>query len=351
MKAALLVGKKKFTIKEIPIPDVSDDEVLIRIEVTGICGSDVHVFNGEQDYPYPVAIGHEIVGRIEKIGSRVKKHKTAQRVSILPSETCGRCAFCKSGRTNLCDNILCIGELPDNGGFAEYVKVKSNMVFQVPETVTLHEASLMEPVAAAHYISKNVVLAYGKNAKIGIMGMGTIGLLILQVLKRWFHCSEVYGFDIIDERLTLAKKLGADEVYNLKKPLPAEWPSRSYDSPDLYKSGVFDVIIDCAAVTTSLNGAIKLVKKTGRVVLVGEPSGPITLDIVSLKLIVLGEITVIGTMQYTAGDFTQAIKILQNHLIDSKSMVTKTEPLSNVQKAFEDYIGNRAEQIKVLVES
>ena len=350
MKEALLVGKKEFAIREVPVPDVSKDEVLIRIEVTGICGSDVHVFNGEQDYPYPVAIGHEIVGRIDKIGGGVKGLRTGERVSILPSETCGKCAFCKSRRTNLCDDILCIGELHGNGGFAEYVKVKSNMVFRVPGGVSLQEASLIEPVAAAHYISNKAVAGVDGGAKIGIIGMGTIGLLVLQVLKKRFNCSNVHGFDIIDKRLALAKKLGASEVYNLDKPLPPEWPSRSYDSPDLYKSGVFDVIIDCAAVTPSLNAAIKLAKKTGRVVLVGEPSGPITLDIVSLKLIVLGEVNLVGSMQYTAFDFTRAIQILKKHLIDTGSMVTKTEPLSKVQKAFENYIANRADQIKVLIE-
>ena len=351
MKAAFLTGREKFEIREVPIPEVSRDEVLIKIQVTGICGSDVHVFKGEQDYEYPIAIGHEIVGTVAGTGRDVSNVQMVDRVTILPSETCGECGFCKKGKTNLCDNIKCIGEMPENGGFAEYIKAKSEMVYKIPDDLSLEEASLIEPVAAAHYIANNIYRKYGNALSVGIIGVGTIGLLVLQVLRNWFKIGKLYGFDILENRLVLAEKLGAEKAFNTLKPFPDSWPSRSFDSPDLYKSGVFDVMIDCAATTESLNNALKLVKKDGRVVLVGEPSGPIILDTVSLKLIVLGEIVLVGSMQYQAVDFYKAMEILQNHAVDSDAMITKTEPLENVENAFKEYITKHDYQIKVLVKS
>lgn len=351
MRAAVLVGRRQFALLDAPVPEVGDDEVLIKIAYTGICGSDVHVFNGEQDYPYPVAIGHEITGTVARTGKLVEAFKPGDRVTLLPSESCGQCDFCREGRENLCDNITCIGEMPENGGFAEYIRVKSYMVYAVPDELSLEEAVFIEPAAAAHYIARGVCGRARPESTVGILGMGTIGLLVLQMLKKVFGFRTVHGFDILKPRLNLAVACGADAVHDMNEPFPEDWPRRSFDSPDLYKPGIFDVLVDCAAVPSSLNNAVKLARKAGVVVLVGEPSRPVELDIVTLKLIVLSEVTLVGSMQYVSGDFEAAIGMLKNRRIAIDAMISKVVPLEEIQEGFEDHIAHKSGQIKVLVSS
>ena len=167
--------------------------------------------------------------------------------------------------------------------------------------------------------------------------------------KLWRY--HLHYFDYLENRLSLAKIFGAKNVYNVNEPFPQNWPNRSFDDSGLYRSGIFDIIVDCAAVSSSLNNSIKLLKKDGSIILVGEPSKSIELDIISLKYIILGEINIKGSCGYLPKDFSSAIDALSKHLIDYKKIITKKAKLKDIQKTFDYYLKNKNDQIKVLIES
>ena len=347
LKAAILVGKKTMEIKEVQIPEISENEILIKIIATGICGSDVHVFSGESPFDYPVAIGHEIVGKVGHLGSKVTEFKIDDRVIIFPVGFCSKCSFCINGRFNLCDNMIAMGEAPENGGFAEYVKVNKEIAVKVPDQFSLYQAILIEPVAVASH-AVNISEAK-KNSRIVIFGAGTIGLTVLSTLK-FRGISDITVVDIIDERLKTAIEMGARRTINLRTgKMPLEWPVRKFGSLDLYKTGEVDISFDCVNVEDTFNKSLEILSKGGKLITVGEPSGDILLKSIPLKLLVIGEIKVMGSCIYLKEDFFKAMEIIKKTPQIIKIITKEYHNIDKTQEAFEEFIKTKNQNIKILV--
>ena len=274
MRRMKLIDKQKFEMEEVPTPRPKKKEVLVQIKKAGICGSDMHIYRGENPViQAPVILGHEAVGVVAEVGPEVSSFKEGQRVVIMPYVSCGRCRYCQSNHPNLCENLLTIGGMIENGAFAEYIVLPEDFILDIPKNVTLEEAVLIEPTTVAVHAIKRAQNVSGKN--VAILGAGTSGLLILQVAKI-YGVEKILITDVVEEKLKLAAKLGADLTINVSK--------KDYLGilEENNKLGRFDVVFDCVVNCATIRLAFNLVEKIHKVVVIGIPIGQIEVDFISL---------------------------------------------------------------------
>src|SRR5687767_820673 len=186
MKALLLSEYKKLNVVDMPTPDIADDEVLVRVRACGICGSDVHGFDGSTGRRIPpLVMGHEAAGVIEAVGRDVAGYQPGDRVTFDSTVSCGSCRFCRRGEINLCDRrqvlgVSC-GDYRRNGAFAEYVSVPANIVYRLPDSLSYEHAAMIEAVSIAVHAVNLTPRTLGDTAV--VVGSGMIGQLTIQVAK------------------------------------------------------------------------------------------------------------------------------------------------------------------------
>ncbi len=224
MKALLLSEYGRFEMKDLPVPVPGSQEILVRVAACGICGSDVHGYDGSSGRRIPpIVMGHEAAGTIASLGSGVTNLTENERVTFDSTISCGVCAFCSRGEVNLCNNREVLGvsceDYRRTGAFAEYVVVPSRIVYRLPPNISFPEAALLEAVAVAVHAVSLAQIAPKSTAL--VIGAGTIGLLCLQAL-RVAGCSRIFIADIDESRLALAKALGATAALTPNR----TWPSR-----------------------------------------------------------------------------------------------------------------------------
>lgn len=239
MKAVLLKSPGSLSVEEIPIPKPKSDEVLLKVEACGICGSDIRYFHGENPWSKQtlgvskpnspnMVLGHEFGGKIVDVGHESLKNRIGQRVAVLAFKACGECYYCRIGRENLCANVKHIGHSAgwdemriggySPGGMAEYCRVWSEMAYEIPDSISPSSATLLDGLAVAIHASGKAGLKAGKGEKgienVLIVGSGTIGLLILQV-ARAFGAMLIISVDSQDKPLDAATQLGVDAAINV----------------------------------------------------------------------------------------------------------------------------------------
>jgi L-iditol 2-dehydrogenase len=267
MKAAYLTGPRKVEIRDIPKPLIrNDDDVLLRTAVAGLCGSDLHYFItdqiGNEAVPYPAIVGHECSAVVEAVGPAVKHFKAGARVVVEPTISCGNCDQCRSGRPHTCRKVEFLGHPGERSGcLAEFFVMPERNLFPIPETMTMMEAMLAEPLSIALHAR---ALARGMlGPSIGVLGTGPIGLLLIQVLKTEGH-GDIYATDRSEARAAAATTAGAtwtgnpdhvDVVFEILKQKP------------LGLDAVFEVSGDPAAIEQ----AVQLVKPGGWIFQIGIP--------------------------------------------------------------------------------
>lgn len=210
MKVAVMngIGKMGFTERDIPTP--KDDEVLVKLDYVGICGSDLHYYEsgaiGDYVVEPPFVLGHEPGGVVVEVGKDVKHLKVGDKVALEPGKTCGHCEFCKQGKYNLCPDVVFFATPPVDGVFQEYVAHEADLCFKLPENVSTLEGALIEPLAVGFHAAIQGDAHLGQKAV--VMGAGCIGLVSMMALKAR-GVSEVYVVDIMEKRLEKALELGA----------------------------------------------------------------------------------------------------------------------------------------------
>ena len=213
MKTAVMLGIGKMGFKERKIPQVKEDEVLVRLEYVGICGSDLHYYEsgaiGDYVVKPPFVLGHEPGGTVVEVGKNVKHLKAGDRVALEPGKTCGHCEFCKTGRYNLCPDVVFFATPPVDGVFQEYVAHEAQLCFKLPDNVSTMEGALIEPLAVGFHAAMQGGARAGQTAV--VMGAGCIGLVTMMALKA-MGVSKVYAVDIMEKRLQKALELGATDV-------------------------------------------------------------------------------------------------------------------------------------------
>jgi len=267
MKAMMLTGFRKMEMHEMPMPEIiHDTDVLIKMKSIGVCGSDLHYYTtgkiGTQVVKFPFILGHEGSGIVIKVGKAVRKIKQGDRVAIDPAMPCGLCSQCKSGRPHTCYNLKflgCPGQA--NGCLTEYIVMPEKSCIKVSDTINYDQASASEPLAIGIYAALQSVPL--KNASIGILGFGPIGMSIMLPSIAW-GVKKVFVTDKINRRLVIAKQAGASWTGN---PDNEDIVAEIRQNEPL----LLDAVFECCGKQEALNQAVELVKPGGKIIIVGIP--------------------------------------------------------------------------------
>jgi L-iditol 2-dehydrogenase len=340
MKALLLSKYRSLEVTEVPTPAAGAGEVLIRVGACGICGSDVHGYDGSSGRRIPpIVMGHEAAGRIAAVGAGVTGWAEGDRVTFDSTIYCGACGYCKHGEVNLCDHrqvlgVSC-GDYSRAGAFAEFVAVPARVVYKLPERISFAEASMLEAVAVAIHAVSLAEITTESTAL--VVGAGTIGVLILQALRA-VGCHRVLVSDVDGSRLKLAKELGAADVLSANEDAVAQVLQRTGGS------GV-NVAMEAVGRNKTVNAAIASVRKGGTVVLVGNISPEATLP---LQKVVTRQIRLQGSCA-SAGEYLQAIALMASGAIRVKPLITAIAPLSEGPQWFERLYAREPNLLKVVL--
>jgi L-iditol 2-dehydrogenase len=320
MKALLLAQYNQLQVEELQAPVPGPDELSIKVAACGICGSDVHGYDGSSGRRIPpIVMGHEAAGTVEAIGADVSGFRAGDRVTFDSTVYCGACEFCRAGAVNLCDNrqvlgVSC-GEYRRSGAFAEFVTVPARIVYHLPPELTFEEAAMLEAVSVAlHGVS---VAGITGGETVLVIGAGMIGLLLLQA-ARAASCSKVLVADVDETRLELAKELGADAVTHRSGSALIE------QIIDWTGGRGADVVLEAVGRDETVGAAIDCVRKGGTVALVGNISPQVSLP---LQKVVSRQIRLQGSCA-SAGEYPQAMESIANGRIKVSPLITAVAPLS-----------------------
>lgn len=341
MKALVLEEYNKLVYKDFPDPEVAADEVLVKVEAVGICGSDVHGMDGSTGRRRPpIVMGHEAAGIIFAIGKDVSGWSVGDRVTF--DSTIYRLDdwYTRKGLYNLSDNRMVLGVSPEeyrrHGAFAEYVNVPQHILYKLPENVTFTQASMVEPVAvAAHAVELTPVLW---NDTAVVVGSGMIGLFVIQVLRAK-GCGTIVAVDLEEERLALAKELGADVILNPKK------DDIRKEVEALTGGRGADIAFEVAGITATVKTAIESVRKGGTVTLVGNLTPTVEIP---LQAVVTRQLRLQGSCAI-CGEYPAVLDMIARKAINVEAILSAEAPLSDGAEWFQRLYDKEPGLIKVVL--
>ena len=338
MLQQIMTAPGKIEFQEISIPKLNENEVLVKIMRIGVCGSDIHVYRGEHPYTrYPITQGHEVSGKIEKIGSKVQGFKLNDKVTIQPQVVCGRCYQCTHGNYHICDDLKVMG-FQTTGAASEFFVVNSEKLIKLPSEMTYEEGAMIEPCA----VGVHAVLKGGdvSDFNVLVLGAGPIGNLISQTAKA-LGARSVMITDLSNYRLGIAEEVGIDFTIN---PLKQTLSEEIFKSFGPHKA---DLIIECVGVNETIETAIDIARKGTDIIVVGvfgdNPS-------INLGFIQDRELRLIGNLMYQTEDYIKAIELIQSKKINLKPLMSTHFPFKDYIKAYE-YIEKKKDKVlKVFID-
>ncbi|MEC7401037.1 MAG: galactitol-1-phosphate 5-dehydrogenase [Verrucomicrobiota bacterium] len=342
MKSLVLTEPKVLRIQESPTPDLAADEALIRVKACGICGSDVHGYDGSSGRRIPPLImGHEAAGVIEGMGAKVEGFSLGDRVTFDSTVYCGECEYCLEGKVNLCDRRMVLGvscgEYRRHGAFAEYVAVPSRILYKLPPSLPFEHAAMIEAVSVAVHAVGRVKFQPG-DASV-VVGAGMIGLLLVQA-ARAAGCDRVIAVDLDKDRLKLAKELGATQSIN---PLESDTIETILGATAGQGARVsFEVVGSTPTVET----AIQATRKGGAVVLVGNLAPQVEFP---LQSVVTREITLFGSCA-SAGEDPKCIELMDKGAIKVSPLISAQATLEEGAEWFDRLYAKEAGLMKVILQ-
>ncbi len=342
MKALVLTEYKHFEMQQVPKPEIADDEVLIQVQACGICGSDIHGMDGSSGRRIPpIIMGHEATGTITAVGAKVQGWSAGEGVTFDSMIFCGKCAYCRSGNTNLCDNrrvlgVSC-GDYRRHGAFADYVVVPEKLLVRLPKGMSFEHAAMGEPVAiAVHAVN---ITPLPLNSTVVVVGAGMIGLLIIQTL-RLRGCKQIIAVDIDAGKLEMAASMGADITLQASKELDA-----AAKIMELTDGRGADVAIEAVGNTPAVQTALRALRKGGNATIVGNLAPTIEFP---LQLVVTREITVRGSCA-SCNEFEDALDLIATKQVDVTPLISKVAPLEEGQDWFTRLYAGEAGLMKVIL--
>ncbi len=343
MKALMLREYMRLEVVDVPAPIPAPDEVLVRVKACGICGSDVHGYDGSSGRRIPpIVMGHEAAGTVVAMGSEVSGIREGDRVTLDSTIYCGSCVYCRRGEVNLCNQRQVLGvstpEYRRAGAFAEYVVVPRRIIYDFPGNIPFAEAAMVEPLAVAvHAVSLSEI---SENNTALVVGAGMIGLLVLQALCAK-NCSRIYVTDIDDTRLRLAEQLGATATINASKvDIVAEVQRLT--------SGIgVDIALEAVGGSATIKSAINSVRKGGTVTLIGNVSPSVEIP---LQTVVSRQIRLQGSAA-SSGEYPECIDMLARGVVQVKPLITAVSPLEEGPRWFERLHSHEPNLMKVILRS
>lgn len=316
MKALLLAEYGRLALTDMDVPQVGDDEVLVRVRACGICGSDIHGYTGITGRRIPpLVMGHEAAGVIERAGTAVQGFAPGDRVTFDSTVYCGRCDFCRRGDVNLCDARMVLGvscgDYRRHGAFAEFVSVPARILHRLPDSLPFEQAALVEALAVAvHAVGRKVPAA---GDRVVVLGCGMIGLLTIQVLRAR-GCRNIVAVDLEPRRRALATGLGALSAFS-----------------DIADVSDADHAFEVVGHAQTVAAAVRSVRKGGSVTLVGNLSPEVPLP---LQAVVSREITLYGSCA-SSGEYPEAIRLMATGAVDVAPLISAVAPLEEGQRWFD----------------
>lgn len=343
MKAAVLHKPFDVRIEEVPVPVPKAGEVLVAMKSVGVCGSDVHFYEAGRIGSFvvrkPMILGHESAGDIVRLGPGVKGLKVGDRVAVEPGVPCRKCEFCRSGRYNLCPDVVFYACPPYDGAYCEYQVAAADFVFKLPANVSYDEGAMIEPLAVGMHACNRAHVGPGDS--VAVLGSGPIGLVSLQS-ARARGAARLIAVDVDARRLQLAKKLGATDVVNASRTDAVREIHRLTDGAGA------DVVLETAGAVPTAQQTVACAKNGGRIVLVGMP----LTDRFEMPIIdaIVKEVSISGLFRY-ANMYPPAIALVSRGAVDVKSMITKRFRLEAVPEAlgFAHRQGKKAVKIMITI--
>lgn len=329
---AILVTPKHFEIQECPMPEPKDNEILMKVEYVGMCGSDIHGFEfgpfiPPKDPNQKIGLGHEVAGEVVKVGAKVTKFKPGDKVLIEPGVPDDSCEYCREGRYNIRPAVDFMATQPNyKGALCQYMTHPEEWTYHVPEGMTTMEAALVEPAAVGMHAAILGEARLGKS--IVILGAGTIGLMVLQACLS-LGATDITVVDVMQKRLDLALKLGAKRVINGKEQNTVE----VLRSEELYGDHGVELVFECAGAVFTAQQAVEIVSRGGKIMMVGTQSNPVPINFLKINR----EVTIQTSFRY-CNNYPQTIEAIATGKFNVKDMVTHVYDYKDVQKAFEEAI-------------
>jgi 2-desacetyl-2-hydroxyethyl bacteriochlorophyllide A dehydrogenase len=333
MRAILFSAPRQISLQEVNVPICGTDEVLVQVSQVGICGTDVHIYRGEYHSKFPVIAGHEFVGQVVEVGTKVTALKRGDRVAVDPNLYCGECYFCRQEQSNHCLNWQGVG-ITRPGGFAEYVAVPARACYLVPEQLTDTQAACIEPLSCVIYALKRLRTWPGD--EVLIFGAGPMGLLLVQALRHT-GASQIIVVEKEEDRRNLALRMGAttsiaansdvrDRLFNLAP----------------YGYGI---VIDATGVPEVIQAALQYLKPRGQYLQFGVAPIDVTVQWQPYE-IYHKDLTLIGSFAlcYT---FQPAIAWLMNRVVEIEPLVSQILPIAEFQRGFQDFIDGRTLKVHI----
>jgi 2-desacetyl-2-hydroxyethyl bacteriochlorophyllide A dehydrogenase len=337
MRAVIIDAPGNVRIGSVPDPIPHPDELVIRVDACGICGTDLHLIDGDSPLArYPLVPGHEFSGEVVALGANIVRRsgsepdlKIGSRVAIEPNLYCGHCESCRTGHENLCLNYSAIG-VTTNGALAEYVAAPASKVYLLPDAISLREAALIEPLSCAVHGMHSLNPRSGDTVL--IVGAGTMGMLLLQLIRHG-GASRIAMVDLNSQRLERAEQLGATRTYTAIPQALADEPHG------------FNCVIDATGVPVVIEQAFSAVKRGGKFMIFGVAPYNATVALSPFR-IYNEEITIIGSMAVLFS-FQAALDLLSAGIIDTQAMLTSALPLEDFQQALT--LVRHGEGVKTLI--
>ena len=341
MRAAKMYAPGDIRLVEMEKPVPGEGEVLVRVRAVGICASDVHYFRdgriGDAVVTEPFILGHEFAGEIAEVGPGVTNVKPGDRVAVEPSIPCHKCDVCAAGDYNLCRNVKFCGTPPYHGSMCEFLAWPAWLVEPIPDSMSLGEAAMLEPLAVGVYAIDITPDIRGKT--VGVLGVGAIGLSILQAAKA-AGCGESFVTDFFPKRLELARKLGADRAF-----LVDDYISETIKEATGGRG--LDVVFEAAGENEAVCQATEMVRPAGWVIIGGIPredSMTVTASVVRRKGVT------IRLLRRSKDTLRRSIHLVEDGKVDVASYITHRFPLDRVAEAFEIARDRKDISVRVLVE-
>ncbi len=335
MRAAVWQRPGELRIEERPDPQAGPDEIVVRVGACGMCGTDVHIAEGEfPPTPYPIVPGHEFAGEVVGVGSHVEDITVGAHVAVDPSLFCGHCDYCRVQRGNLCRNWNAIGDTVD-GAFAELVKAPARNAYELPEGTSFRTGALVEPLACAVHGLRRLAPETGDSVL--VTGARTMGLLLLQLLEQG-GAAHVTVVDRNERRLSMARSLGASQV-------ETEVSAALRDGG----SDGFDCVVDATGVPEVVQQGLGAVRRGGKLMIFGVAPEEARVEISPFR-IYNDEITLVGSMAVLF-TFVQAIELLRSGAVQTEPLLTHTFPLDEFSDALAAMRAGEGLKVQVLPNS
>jgi L-iditol 2-dehydrogenase len=339
-EAAIMTGIQQMEIREVPMPVCGENDVLMKSDYVGVCGSDVHYYEfgklGANEVKPPFILGHEYSGTIIETGKNVKNVKAGDRVALEPGITCGHCRFCNTGRYNICESLRFPSCPPYDGFLQRYTTHPAHLTFRLPENVTSLNGALMEPLAVGLYSASEGKVELGKT--VAILGSGCIGLTTILACKQ-HQASKIIATDLFDSRLERARNMGAHHVINSSKVDPVE------EIMKLTGGRGVDIAFETAGNKHTAMQTSYVVARGGRIVIVGILVGDTALNFRSIGQ-KEADIKVIWRYKNV---YPIAIKAIEEGYIKLDGIVSHTFDFAESKKAFDTAIHDKEHVIKTAI--